>query len=103
MVGNKFLTCQHVIDTQAHSISILTVGAFVFRLLLGFPVLSCYYRYDHGMNVRYVLVLYFHRILMRTQKHDADYPYLIGSYLTFNICRTDTVTYRFGTVGHSTS
>ena len=134
VVGNEFITCQHVIGTQAHGIGFLAVRAFTFRLLfLGFPALSCYYRYNSGMNVRCVLihvqdcrngiflaegamkplkvvitpfvksalVLYFHHILVRTRKHDSDCPYLVGGYLTFDACRTDTVAYCFGTVGHS--
>lgn len=49
VVGNEFLTCQHIIGTQAHGIGFLAVGAFTFRLLfLGFPALSYYYQYDRG-------------------------------------------------------
>ena len=130
----QLLTCQYIVSTQTHDIGFLAVGAFTFRLLfLGFPALSCYYRYDRGMNVRCVLihvqdcrnciflaegivqplqvvitpfvksalVLYFHHILVRTRKHDSNCPHLVGGYLTFDACRTDTVAYRFGTVGHS--
>lgn len=40
-----------------------------------------------------VLVLYFHCILVCTRKHDSNYPHLVGSYLLFDTCRTDTEAY----------
>lgn len=49
--------------------------------------------------VKSVLVLYFHHILVCARKYDSNCHHLVGRYL-IDTCRTDTVTYRFGTVGH---
>ena len=44
VVGDQFLTCQHVIGTQAHGIGFLTVGTFAISLiLLGFPALVLHF------------------------------------------------------------
>ena len=38
---------------------------------------------------------------MRTRKHDADCPYLVGRYLPFDASRADAVAYRSGAVCHA--
>ena len=38
---------------------------------------------------------------MRTRKHDADCPHLVGRYLPFDARRANAVAYRFGTVCHA--
>ena len=38
---------------------------------------------------------------MRTRKHDADCPYLVGRYLPFDASRADAVAYRPGAVCHA--
>ena len=46
-------------------------------------------------------VLHSHHIFMRTRKHDADCPYLVGSNFSSDACRVDAVAYRFGAVCHT--
>ena len=52
MIGYQFLTVQHIICTQSGCIRFLPVGTFAFCLLfLGFPALTCYYRYNGSVYV----------------------------------------------------
>ena len=57
VIGNEFLTCQHVIGAQAHGVGFLSVLAFAIRSLL--PCLSAFARHnrhDCGVDVRRVFV-----------------------------------------------
>jgi len=46
-------------------------------------------------------VLHFNHILVRTRKHDADCPHLVGRYLPLDASRADAVAYGFGAVCHA--
>ena len=47
------------------------------------------------------LVLHPRHVLVRTRKHDADCPHLVGRYLPPDASRADAVAYGFGAVCHA--
>ena len=51
--------------------------------------------------VKPALDLHSYHVLVRTRKHDADCPHLVGCYLPSDASRADTVAYRSGAVRHT--